>query len=285
MVTYRHWFHGMKKYNFLQITGLLFVYAASAAHAEEVIPDKFRIALGAYAVVRYDSVLSLTDPDFGAGISISPEDTLGLSTEQTVFRLDGYYRFTKKHALIYSWYNISSDGSKSIEEEFDWIDENGDSITIPVGAQVDTSLDFDIVKLSYLWSFHHTDKVEMSAGVGLHMARIAVGLRSDTTSSGVEAMDVDTGLPLPVVSFSVVYHITPKFSWQFKQEFFALHYDKWDGTYTDSTLGMEYRVFENVGLGIALASNSLKLTEKEDDYKFNYDNRITGFLINAAAYF
>ena len=255
------------------------------AYAEEVITDKFRISLGGFAVTRYDSIMSLTEPNFGAGISISPEDTLGLNTEQSVLRLDGYYRFTKTHALTYSWYSISSDGNKTIEEEFDWLDENGDPITIEAGAIVDTTLDYDIFKLAYLWSFHHTDKIAMSAGVGLHMTRIAIGLRSDTTSSGVEASDVDATLPLPVVSFSIVYHVTPKFSWHFKQEFFALHYDKWDGTYTDSTLGMEYRFFENIGLGISLASNSLKLTEKEDDYKFNYDNRITGVLINVAAYF
>ena len=264
---------------------VLFMAATNHVHAKEKIPDQFRIALGGYAVVRYDSVMSLTDPNLGAGISISPEDTLGLDTKQSVSRLDGYYRFTKTHALTYSWYKISTDGNKTIEEEFDWIDENGDTITIPVGANADTSLDYDIFKLGYLWSFHHTDKVVMSAGVGLHMTRIAIDLRTDTTSTGAEAKDVDTSLPLPVFSFSSVYHVTPRFYWHLKQEFFALESDKWDGNYTDSTLGIEYRVLHNVGLGIALSSNSLTLIEKEDDYIFSYDNRITGVLINVAAYF
>ena len=263
----------------------LFMCVNNYAQAEDVIPDRFRIALGAFSVLRYDSIMSLSDPDLGAGISITPEDTLGLQTEQSVLRLDGYYRFNKVHGLTYSWYKISSDGNKTIEEEFDWIDENGDPITIPVGAKANTSLNYDIFKLGYLWSFHHTNKVEMSAGAGLHMTRIAINLQTDTTSTGAEAKDVDTTLPLPVISFSIIYHVTPKFAWHFKQEFFALQFDKWDGNYTDSTFGIEYRAFEKVGLGIALSSNSLKLTEKENDYKFNYDNRITGIMINAAAYF
>ena len=273
----------MKKYSIPLVAVLLIMTAP--VHAEEDVPDKFRVALGGFAVVRYDSLMSLTEPNLGAGISISPEDTLGLSSEQAVLRLEGYYRFTKKHAMTYSWYKISSDGSKVLEVEFDWIDENDDTITIPVGAKVDSSLSYDIFKLGYLWSFHHSDKVEMSAGVGLHMTSIEVGLQTDTTTSGLNARDVDTTLPLPVFSFSVVYHVTPKFAWHLKQEFFALQFDKWDGNYTDSTLGMEYRFFENVGLGIALSSNSLKVTEKEDDYKFSYDNRISGVLINVAAYF
>ena len=264
---------------------VLIIATTSHVHAKEKIPDQFRIALGGFAVVRYDSLMSLTEPNLGAGISISPEDTLGLSSEQVVLRLEGYYRFTKKHAMTYSWYKISSDGSKILEEEFDWIDDNDDTITIPIGAKVDSTLSYDIFKLGYLWSFHHTDKVEMAAGVGLHMTSIEIGLRTDTTSSGVNASDVDTTLPLPVFSFGIVYHVTPKFVWHLKQEFFALQFDKWDGNYTDTTLGVEYRFLENVGLGVAFSSNSLKVTENENDYKFNYDNRITGVLINVAAYF
>ena len=156
----------------------MFIVAINPVQAEETVPDKFRIALGGYSVFRYDSLMSLTDANLGAGISISPEDTLGLKTEQSVVRLDGHYRFTKKHALTFSWYSISSDGNKSLEEEFDWLDENGDAITIPIGASVDTSLDYDIYKVGYLYSFHHTDKVELAVGAGLHMTRIEVGLNA-----------------------------------------------------------------------------------------------------------
>jgi len=264
---------------------LLFMVTMPPANAEAPATDKFMIALGGYSVFRYDSIMSLTEPNLGAGISISPEDTLGLNTEQSVVRLDGYYRFTDAHALTYSWYSIASHGNKTIEEQFDWIDKNGDPVTIPVGAKVNTIFDYDIYKLGYLWSFYHTDKVEMGVGAGLHVTRIGIGLHADTTSSGVDTRNVDTTLPLPVLSLSLRYRVTPRFHWYFKSEFFALQFDQWDGTYTDSTLGMEYRIFDNIGLGAAFAGNALKLTEDTTDYKFRYDNRITGILVNIAAYF
>jgi len=273
----------LKKTTYLLVTML--VATSNLAYAEEAVPDKFKIALGGYTLVRYDSTMSLTDSDLGAGISITPEDTLGLNTTQTVLRLTGHYRFTKKHALTYSWYSISTDGSKSLEEEFDWLDENGDPITIPVGARVETSLDYDIYKVGYLWSFHHTDKVELSAGAGLHLTRIAVGLQAETTSSGLNTQDVSTSVPLPVVSFNLSYNVTPKFSWALRAEAFALKFEEWDGIYTDASLAMEYRAFKNVGLGIGLNSNSLKVTEKTSGHKFVFDNRISGVLVYAAAYF
>lgn len=276
-------FYSLRKKYFIAL--VMFMATTNFAYAEDVVPDKFKISLGGYSLIRNESSMSLTEPNLGAGISISPEDTLGLKTEQTVLRLDGHYRFTKTHALTYSWYSISSNGNKTIDEEFDWLDKDGNKITIPIGAKVDTALDFDVYKLGYLWSFHHTDKVEMAVGAGLHITRIAIGLSTDTTSSGVDASDTSTTLPLPVLSFDLRYKVTPKFGWSLKSEWFVLKFEDWDGLYTDVTLAMEYRVFKNVGLGAGLSSNNLEVSEDASDHKFKYESRITGVLIYAATYF
>lgn len=255
------------------------------AHADETMANKIRLALGGYIVTGYESAMSLTEPNTGAGVSISPEDTLGLKTSQSVLRLDGQYRFNDTHSLTFSWYNISSNGNKSLEHDIDWIDENGDPITIPVGANVDTALDYDIYKLGYLWSFYHSEKVEMAIGTGLHITRIAIGLDASTTSSGASSKNVSTSLPLPVLSFGLIYKVTPDFAWYVKSEFLVLSFDNWEGHYTDTTMGLEYRAFEKLSFGAGLASNAIKVTEKTGDYKFTFDNRINGVLLYAATYF
>lgn len=272
-----------KKCVFLLVAMLIVDF--NLAHAEDSVPDKYNISIGGYSVFRTDAALSLTDPDLGAGISISPEDTLGLDTEQTVLRLTGYYRFNKEHALNYSWYRITSQGNKVLNEEFEWLDESGNQITIPVGAKVDSSLDYNIFKVGYLWSFHHSDKVEIAAGAGLHLTRIAFGLTSDSTGSGAGVQDVSLTVPLPVVSFAINYAVTPKFHWIIKGEAFALKFEDWNGIYTDMTLAMEYRTFKNIGLGIGLGSNSLNVTEENSEHKFVFNNQMTGVLMYAAAYF
>jgi len=277
-------FCSLRKKCFIALV-MMFMVTTNYAYAEDLVPDKFKISLGGYSLIRNDGSLSLTEPNSGVGVSISPEDTLDLKPEQTVLRLDGYYRFTKTHALTYSWYSISSNGKKTIEEEFDWLDKDGNEITIPIGAKVDAALNYDVYKLGYLWSFHHTEKVEMAVGAGLHLTRIAVAMRTDTTSSGIDASDTSTTLPLPVLSFDLSYKVTPKFGWFLKSEWFALKFDDWDGLYTDLTAAMEYRIFKNVALGAGLSSNNLEVVEDTSDHKFKYENRITGVQIYAATYF
>jgi len=267
----------------LSLCSLLAIFCQ--AHAEEGLPDKFKIAIGGYAVGRYDSTISLTESTLGAGVSIDPQETLGLDLKQTVTRLDGYYRFTPVHALSFSWYNISSTGYKTIETEFDWLDENGGPITIPVGAQANTALDYDIYKLGYLWSFYHTDKVELAAGAGLHITRISLTLDVDSTAGPIGTEDVKSTVPLPVLSFGLTYKVTPKFAWYLKSEVFAITVDKWSGTYSDSTFGLEYRAWKNVALGAGLGSNALKIIEDDGETKFQFENRISGLNLYVAAYF
>ncbi len=201
-------------------------------------------------------------------------------------RIDGYYRLSPNHGLTYSWYSIDSNGEKTLDRPVEWVDEDGNAIVILLGAQATSRLETDILKVGYLWSFHHSDKVELGIGAGLHITRVAISLDSSTTVPANSSINqVDTTLPLPVVSFVLSYKITPKLHWFLKTEAFALKFDNWSGHWRDSTLGLEYRAWKHVALGAGLNSNSLDLDEDDPTYKLKFDNSVTGGLIYLAAYF
>jgi hypothetical protein len=268
------------------IASVSLITLAGQVQAKEDEPDKFRFAIGGYALVKYDSAISMTDPDLGAGISINPQDTLGIDLENTVLRIEGYYRFHPKHALTYAWYSIDSTGSKTMSEEFDWVDPEGNPITIPVGAEVISSFNYDIFKVGYLWSFHHTDKVELGVGAGLHITRLSMGIDADRTSQPTPSTQkVETTVPLPVISLVLNYNVTPKFHWFLKTEAFVVKFDDWTGSYRDATFGMEYRAWKHVALGAGLSSNSLEIEEDVPEYRLRFTNSIGGALLYVATYF
>ena len=90
---------------------------------------------------------------------------------------------------------------------------------------------------------------------------------------------------MPVLSFGLRYNITPRFHWYLKSEFFSIAFDQWDGIYTDTQLGLEYRLTDYLGLGTGIGGNSLTVTEDTSDYRFNYENRITGIMFYIAGYY
>ncbi len=123
--------------------------STAAVHAaeEDFGEDKFTLSVGAYDVFRYDSTALLTSREFGAGLALSPEDVLGLNSQQTVLRVEGTWNFRPTHALIFSWFDIAATNSLTVETEFSWVDGDGNAITVPVGASVGSKLDYDILKL------------------------------------------------------------------------------------------------------------------------------------------
>jgi len=260
-------------------------FAPNPIYASDKNPKKYRISVGGYSLMRSDLSLSLTEPSIGVGVSINPEDTLGLATEQTVFRLSGHYRYSKQHRLTYSWYRISSKGKKLVEKEFEWVDGDGNSIIIPVGAQATTILNYNVFKVGYLWSFHTSDKVELATGIGLHTTFLKVGLQAEATGAEIDVRDVSVNIPLPVLSFNINYKITPNISWYYKTEIFYLAFKDWQGDYSDNSLGMEFFVSKNVGLGVGIGRSTLKISENNTEYKFSFENQITGINLYVSANF
>lgn len=245
--------------------------------------DKFEISVGGYSVFKYDSEISLTETNAGIGVIFSPRDTLGLDGEQTVFRLDARYRFNTNHAMTFAWYRISSDSNKTLLEDIEWVDEDGNTVVIPTGTNVGSSLGYDIYKIGYLWSFYHSDKVELAAGAGLHLADLGVGLSVESGLFDAELRTAKSNLPLPVLSFVLDYNVTSKFNWFLKTQLFALELGEWSGLYSDIQLGLEYQLFEHVGVGAGLGSNSLEVKREYDSLRFMFDNRVSGlhFFVSA----
>jgi hypothetical protein len=245
--------------------------------------DKFEVSGGGYAVFRYESSVSLQETNSGVGVSFSPRDTLGLDGEQTVLRLEGRYRIKASHAMTFSWYKISSNSSRILTDNIEWVDEDGNSVVIPIGASASSSLGYDIYKIGYLWSFYQSDKVELAAGAGLHLANVSFGLAVESGVFNPELRTAKSDLPMPVLSFALNYSVTPKFDWYLKTEWFALDLGEWRGLYSDIQLGVDYQLFEHVGVGVGLGSNSLEVVREYDNSRFDFENRISGlhFFVSA----
>ena len=137
-------------------------------------------------------------------------------------------------------------------------DETDDQITIDAGSEVSSSMLYDIVKVGYYWSFHHTDKVELSFGGGLHISKFEVDLDVKTDSTGnpttQESRRVAHTVPLPTLGIALNYRINPSLYWFLKAEGFYMKYDDWDGSYSETQLGIEYAIMDNVGIGAAVGA-------------------------------
>jgi hypothetical protein len=79
---------------------------APAAIAQTEDDDKFRLSAGVFFTdretdTRFDSV-------FGTpGTNVDMENVLGLDKSDSVFRIDGQYRFANKHQINFGLFDLS----------------------------------------------------------------------------------------------------------------------------------------------------------------------------------
>jgi hypothetical protein len=253
------------------LTATLLLYMPTASAQEDDF-DHFSISLGVFLTDRASKTRlngSIDDGDDGTNVDL--EGDLGLNRSDTVFRIDGFYRFNEKHRIDISAFDLSRSKTRVIDEEIEW----GDTI-YPVNVSINSEFDLAIYKLAYTWSFMRRDKGYLGVTAGLYIA--SFGAKLSAVDIGSVKSDGLTA-PLPVVGLRGQYEISEKFSFRASGEIFALEYDDYDGTLVDLYAGIDYQLSEHTALGLGLNSVTLDVGVTKNNFRGNLDWRYDGGLL------
>ena len=209
--------------------------------------------------------------DGAAGTSVDLADDLGLDVSDSVFRVDGYFRFSEKHRIDFGTFDLSRTSSKQIERDIVW---NG--TTYPLAAEVRGDFDLKIAKLAYTWSFMHRENGYAGLTAGLYVADIGARL----SATGIANKDGgDVTAPLPVVGLRGEYDLGKKWTVRASGEFFALQYDGIDGSILDFYAGIQYQLFKHMALGLGWNSVGIDVVVDDRDLDGRIDWGYDGALV------
>jgi hypothetical protein len=274
----------LKRGNYL-LAGLLFLCVSVIAvgvmqpinaYAEEEGwgpgQDKWKFELGGYfPSVNTELQIDGIDP----GNDLDLEDKLGFDDSDALWRLDGYWRFFKKHRLGFGYYAFNRDASVTLDEEI----EIGDEV-FPIGARVDSELNLGFYSFDYMYSYFQGEKWELSAGLGAYWVdfefsaagKLAIG--DEETEDFFESTDFNG--PLPFLKLGFEYYITPKWLAIIKGGFFALEVGDIDGTLLNLGAKLEYQFTKTFGLGLGYDGFRIDVTADDGDLKTDIVYRYHG---------
>jgi len=232
--------------------------------------SKFSVSLGVFVTDR-DSETRLDLVGGPSGTPVDLEVDLGLDKSDSVFRVDGFYRFNDKHQINFSAFDLSRTATKVIEKEIDW-----QGTIFPINTSVDGEFDLNVYKLAYTYSFMTREKGYLGLTAGLYIANIGSRLtgRNVGTREGGEIT-----APLPVVGLRGEYRFSEKWAFRASGEFFALEYQEFDGSLTDLYAGVDYQLFDHAAIGLGLNSVTIDLGISGTDLNGNVDWRYDGGLL------
>ena len=230
-------------------TGLLLPGFAKAQEGWGPGQDKWKFALGGYfPSVSSDMKVDINDTE------IDLEESLGLSENDALWRLDGYWRFAKKHRLGFGYYGFDRDATKALDKELviggePWY----------VGALVQTEWTMDFYTLSYAYSFYQGEKWEIAGTIGAYWVRfkaslaLAAGLDNGVDPPLVVGDRVESETfegPLPLFGLAFDYYITPKWMVTLKGAYFQLSINEFTGKILNLGANVEYQFTKLFGLGL-----------------------------------
>ncbi len=211
----------------------------------------FSLSLGGF-VTDYDTKTRL-DSNNNRGFDTDFEDDLGLDSSDSVFRLDGYYKFSPRHRFDFSVFDLSRSATNLVQRGIQW----GDNF-YSVDTLVESDFDLRIYKAAYTYSFLASDRGYLGITGGLYVADININLTNQTL---LQAEKGDVTAPLPVLGVRGEYELSENWTLRASGEFFALEIDdKFSGSLSDLYIGLDYQLFENTAFGIGFNSVAMDLS-------------------------
>lgn len=257
---------------FFLLLAVWMVFGTSTAMAQAEDYDKFSLSIGVFFTDRNSD--TRLDAALGApGTDVDLENDLGLDNSDSVFRIDGYYRFKQKHRLDFSAFDMSRKATAVLQRDIDW---NG--TLFPISSSVDGDFDLTIYKLAYTWTFMQRDKGYLGVTGGLYIADFTTSISAPVL--GLREVG-DATAPLPVFGLRGEYNFSEKWSFRASGEIFVFEYGDWDGSLYDIYAGIDYQLFEYmaIGLGVNLVKFDIGVTKQNitGELDWRYDGGLLFF--------
>ena len=251
----------------LILAGLWFL--APQVQAQSLDGDRFGLSLGVFITDRN------TDAEFDGsiddGTNIDFETDLGIDSSDTVFRVDGYYRFNERHRFDFSVFDLSRSASKQIVKDIQW----GDTL-FAIDTVVKTDNALSVYKAAYTYSFLNGEDGYLGATFGVYVADSKIRLEEENLGSAEVGQ---LTAPLPVIGLRGEYALSDRWSFRASGEFFFIEYENVDGSLVDFYAGIDYQVLDNLSVGLGINSVNINVDATDSTFNGALDWRYSGALV------
>lgn len=210
-----------------------------------------------------------------AGTRINLERDLGLTPSRTSADVLARIRLADRWIIEGEYFRVERKETKRIEREISFGDH-----TFDVGAAVKGELGISSYRLAVGYSFLKTDRAEVGGALSFYVSDLGASLTGHAHIDG-HYVGVSTGrysapVPLPAIGLYAHYALTPSWLVSGRIDYIGLNLStaKWlrddlkdiGGYVLSFEASTEYRLFDNVGVGIGYRRMEFDLWAKSSEF-------------------
>ena len=245
--------------------------------------ERFKLRIGGFLIDRFDTTARFDSNQFPIGTLIDLEENFNVDSNETVLRIDGFYRFNNRHRIDWTYYRSRRSGTAIATQDYiigDPDDPEG-GFVIPTDSRIQTQWDFDLLKVGYAYSFLNKRRYEMFIGTGLNIRNLDIALNYQaaiSTFGAEDSFDSEGLIPLPTAVIGGRWNLTEKWQSIFRYELFMLEVGDYKGSQQDFQLLFEHSTFKHVGFGLGINTVNINMRAQDETFRGEFDSRILGLL-------
>jgi hypothetical protein len=259
------------------------------AHGQETeeghpyLSDKFSLDVGLFMPQRRVE-LSVDGPVAGTqGSDVNFRESFGLKKRDDLFALNFAWRFGKKWEFGAQYFESDGQRQRALEEDIEW----GEYV-FGAGTGVTAGLDFKLIRTFFGRNFDSSDHHNFGVGIGIHYMEIGAFIEGLAILNGQQAgfrrEAVSASAPLPNIGAWYVRSLSDRWAVRARFDWFGASIGDYDGVLVNAAAGVNYRLFNNVGLGLSYNFFELDLGMNKNDWRGEVKSTYDGLFIHASVF-
>ncbi len=252
-----------------------FVVADDTMHP--FINSKYSIGAGMFfpskaLKVRVDGTVT------GPGREFDFDEATRIGDDDDVFQAEFKWRFGDKWSVRLQHFTSEASGKAVLRQDVTWKDE-----TILAGSNVTAGSSFDLTRVFFGRSVDRRNNVDTGLGIGVHWLDIGAFIRTEVNTLATDVSAAKVSGPLPNIGAWYYYSPSPKWFIGGRLDWLEASIDRYDGGITNISAGVNYQLFQNVGLGLNYQVIQLDVDVDNDRWRGSVDLDFDGAFLYLSA--
>jgi len=247
---------------------------ASPAHAQ-AIDDDFWIQGSGFLSSVDTEVRSTLAANPSGGTVIDLEDDLDFDDGELLPAVYAGARLGGGFIIAGEYFALGRDSTATISREI-----TVDDVTYPVNGSITAGFDTSVYRLSVGYVFAGSDTSEIGVALGLIATELDFSISGSGSVGGAplsnQVRRKDVLAPIPTVGLFGSFEPIPRVIVGGKADYFGLGIDDYDGSILNLQASAQYRIMDNVGIGVAYRYVDYDLDVEKDTYVASFDYNFWG---------
>lgn len=227
--------------------------------------------------------LNVDGPVSSARDDIDFESEFGLKKSDDLLSLNFGWKFGEKWRLGGQYFESDGQRERALQEDVEW----GEYV-FGAGTGVRAGIEFSLFRTVFERNFANAEHHDFGLGVGLHWLEIGAFIEGNAILNGQQAgfrrESVKAEAPLPNIGAWYVRSLSEKWALQMRFDWLSADVGDYDGTLINAKAGINYRLFEHVGLGVSYNLFRLDIGVEKSGWRGDITTSYEGAFFHVTAY-